>query len=327
MKRKSETKISFLSFFWLAILLTGCPGPRWKFAVIGDSRSRGGDNGVNIAILSELAEEIVNKRVDFVLVSGDLVNGYVEQIALESQLNTWRNIMQPVYDAGIGVYVVRGNHDVGDPAGVIAWNNIFKDEFALPDNGPVGEENLTYSVTHKNAFIVALDQYVRPQQVNQAWLDNQFTSNTKPHLFVFGHEPAFKAQHTDCLGVYPADRDAFWASIENAGGRTYFCGHDHFYNHARVDNDGDQGNDIHQYIVGTAGAPLYDWSGNYDGNNSNYTLKSVHYAKEYGYVVIEISGLDVTLTWMERVSPGNYKAAEKWNYIAAPKKSPQLTAH
>lgn len=327
MKRQKEKRFSFLSFFCLAVFLIGCAAPKWKFIVTGDSRSRGGDSGVNIAILSELAEEIVNKRVDFVLVSGDLVNGYVDQIALESQLDTWRRIMQPVYDAGIGVYVVRGNHDVGDPAGVIAWNNIFKDEFALPDNGPVGEENLTYSVTHKNAFIVALDQYVRPQQVNQAWLDTQLASNIEPHIFVFGHEPAFKALHEDCLDDYVAERDAFWASIENAGGRTYFCGHDHFYNHARVDDDGDPSNDIHQYIVGTAGAPLYDWLVNYDGNNSNYTVEKSYYAKKYGYVLLEISDHDVTLTWMERTGPGRYKAAEKWDYTATPKKAPQLTAH
>lgn len=293
---------------------------------MGDSRSSGGDSGVNTAILSELAEEIINKRVDFVLFSGDLVNGYVNQAALENQLNTWRNIMQPVYDANIGVYVVRGNHDVGSPAGVTAWNNIFRGKFALPDNGPSGEKNLTYSVAHKNAFIVAVDQYVRPQRVNQAWLDSQLASNTKLHLFIFGHEPAFKTEHENCLGTYPADRDAFWAGIEKAGGRTYFCGHDHFYNHARVDNDGNQANDIHQYIVGTAGAPLYDWPGNYDGDNSNYTVENIHYAKEFGYVLVKISGPKVTVRWMKRTGPGIYEAAEKWKYTASAK-IPPLTAH
>jgi predicted phosphodiesterase len=324
-KRENGIRVAFLSLFCLATFLTGCARPQWKFIVTGDSRSRGGDNGVNIAILSELADEIVKRQVDFAIFSGDLVNGYVDQTALESQLNTWRNIMQPVYDADIGVYVVRGNHDVGDPAGVNAWNNVFKDEFALPDNGPASEKNLTYSVTHKNAFIVAVDQYVRPQRVNQEWLDTQFASNTNPHVFVFGHEPAFKALHKDCLDDYPADRNAFWASIENVAGRTYFCGHDHFYNHARVDDDGDPSNDIHQYIVGTAGAPFYDWLVSYDGDNSNYTVENIHYAKEFGYILVEISGLDATLTWMERVKAGKYKAKEVGSYTAAPKSQQMIT--
>lgn len=314
MRQRNALRLVFISFLLVVFSLSGCAQAPWKFIVTGDSR--GNDNGVNTAILSELAAEIVKKQVDFVLLSGDLVNGYVDQTALESQLNTWRNTMQPVYDAGIGVYVVRGNHDVGEPAGVTAWNKVFKGEFSLPDNGPAGEKNLTYSVTHRNALIISLDQYIRLRRVNQAWLDSQLAANTRPHIFVFGHEPAFKASHEACLDDYPAERDAFWASIEKAGGRTYFCGHDHFYNHARVDDDGDPSNDIHQYIVGTAGAPLYDWLGNYDGDNSNYTVENIYHAKEYGYCLVEIDGLDVTLSWMERVGAGKYEAKEVWSYKA-----------
>jgi 3',5'-cyclic AMP phosphodiesterase CpdA len=313
MRQGNALRFVFISFLFAVFSLSGCAEP-WKFIVTGDSRD--GDNGVNTTILGELAAEIVKRQVDFVLLSGDLVNGYVDQTALESQLNTWRNTMQPVYDACIGVYVVRGNHDVGDPAGVTAWNKVFKGEFSLPDNGPAGEKNLTYSVTHKNALIISLDQYIRLRRVNQAWLAAQFAANTKPHIFVLGHEPAFKALHEDCLDDYPAERDVFWGSIEKAGGRTYFCGHDHFYNHARVDNDGDPSNDIHQYIVGTAGAPLYDWLGNYDGDNSNYTVENIYHAKEYGYCLVEIDGLDVTLSWMERVGAGKYEAGEVWSYTA-----------
>ncbi len=327
MKRRNAIKLSFLLCILLStVLLTGASKPKWSFIVMGDSRNNGGGNGVNTVILSELAGEVIKNRVDFVLFPGDLVNGYVDQTALEGQLNAWRSVMQPVYDAGIDVYVVRGNHDVGNPAGVTAWNNVFKGKYGLPNNGPSGEKNLTYSVTHKNALIVALDQYVKLRRVNQTWLDSQLASNTEPHIFVFGHEPAFATAHEDCLGSYPAERNAFWASIENAGGRTYFCGHDHIYNHARADDDGNLANDIHQYIVGTAGAPLYDWSGSYGGDNDGYTLQNVHYAKELGYVLIKISGPKVTMRWMKRTGPGVYKPAEKWKYTASEKKALQLTA-
>jgi len=311
MREKNTLSLIIVSVLVAVLSLTGCAGPQWKFIVTGDSR--GGDNGVNTAILNELAAEIVKRKVDFVLFSGDLVNGYVDQVVLESQINTWRDTMQAVYDAGIGVYAVRGNHDVGEPPGVTAWNNVLG---YLPDNGPAGEKNLTYSVTHKNAFIVGLDQYIKLRRVNQAWLDAQLAANTKSHIFIFGHEPAFKARHEHCLDDHVAERDAFWASIEEAGGRTYFCGHDHLYNHARVDDDGDMSNDIHQYIVGTAGAPLRGWAGDYDGDNSDYTIENIYYAKEYGYCLVKIVGLDVTLTWMERVGAGKYKAKEVWSYTA-----------
>lgn len=315
MKQKSLSKLIGVVSLCAVFYLAGCGGPGWKFIVTGDSRN--GDNGVNATILGELADEIADRQVDFVLISGDLVTGYNDQAALQSQLDTWLKIMQPVYDAGIGVYPVRGNHDVGDPPGVTAWNNTFRGAYVLPDNGPVGEKNLTYSFTHKNVLVIGVDQYVRTRRVNQSWLDSQLAANTQPHIFVFGHEPAFKTKHTACLDDYPDDRDAFWVSIEKAGGRTYFCGHDHLYNHARVDDDGEPGNDIHQYIVGTAGAPLRDWPGDYDGVNNEYTVENVYHASKYGYVLVEINGLDVTLTWFERVGTGKYKAREVWSYTAA----------
>jgi hypothetical protein len=284
----------------------------WKFIVTGDSR--GTDNGVNTTILSELATEIVNQAVDLVVFPGDLVTGGVDQAALESQLLNWRGIMQPVYDAGIGVYPVRGNHDLGSPAGATAWNNVFSGSYALPQNGPAGEENVTFAVAHENALFLGLDQYVTPHRVNQTWIDEQLAGSAAPHIFPFGHEPAFEVEHTDCLDDYPAERDAFWHSLEDAGGRTYFAGHDHFYDHARADDDGDPDNDIHQYVVGTAGAPLYAWSGYYDGDNGDYVLENLRHARAYGYVLGEVDGLTATLTWMRRVAANEFEAREQWSY-------------
>jgi hypothetical protein len=322
MKKKRSLKLVCISLVLALLFPTACeeatlrqdsPRAPWQFIVTGDSRSDGRNNGVNVRILGELATEIVANNVDFVLVPGDLVNGYDDQPTMQSQFNTWRKTMTPVYDAGIGVYPVRGNHDLGEPEGAHAWNKLFD---YLPDNGPAGEKNLTYSFTHNNTLIIGVDQYIMENRVNQSWLDRQFAANTKPHIFVFGHEPAFQADHEDCLDDYPGARDRFWASIAKAGGRTYFCGHDHFYNHATVDDDGNPANDVHQYIVGTAGAPLYRWSPPYKGDNGNYAVEKIHHARKHGYVLVEIDGLDATLTWMQRTGPGKYQPKETFSYTA-----------
>ena len=282
---------------------------------------------------------------------GDLVTGYSvqEPVIFEFQLRVWVEIMKPVYDADIPVYVSRGNHELGDvwinyphpgtspdpnDNNILRWLNVFGNDSypkqKLPENGPADEKFTTYSVTHKNAFITMLDNYVGTRhdfqhKVKQEWLDNQLAANTKPHIFLAGHEQAFRALHTDCLDYFPAERDAFWTAIKNSGGRTYFCGHDHFYDHARVDDgDGNPNNDIHQFIIGTAGAPPYTWSPPYAGNNSIYTLEQWNHAKGYGYVLVEIDGLNVTLTWIERHSnnldkPGIYEPNEVWSYTVTPK--------
>ena len=321
----------------------------WKFIVTCDSR--GYDNGINQVVLSELAAEIKSRGVDFVLFPGDLVSGYmaIDPDEFEAYLRAWVEIMKPVYNADIPVYVGRGNHELGDvwshyphpgtnpdpnDNNMLRWLNVFGSNSypkqKLPDNGPEDEKFMTYSVTHKNAFFVMLDQYAGIRhdfhhKVNQEWLDDQLAANTKPHIFIAGHEQAFRALHYDCLDYFPAQRDTFWTSIKNAGGRTYFCGHDHFYDHARVDDgDGNLNNDIHQYIIGTAGAPPYTWSLPYDGNNSHYIVEQWHHAERFGYVLAEIDDLVVNLTWIERHTndlniPGIYEPNEVWSYTVTPK--------
>ena len=324
----------------------GSAAKPWRFVMTCDSRGSG--TGVNELAVSELVDEILRRNVDLVIFAGDLVYGArVGPAEFEEQLWNWVRVMQPVYDAGIRVLVCRGNHEVGDmwdaepgqlpdPADnyALRWLRVFGNddhpELRLPDNGPADETYMTYAVVHKNALVVGLDQYAGTRHQlahrhDQAWLDAQLAANTQPHVFVFGHEPAFRALHFDCLDAYPAERDAFWNSLKWAGARVYLCGHDHFYDHARIDDgDGVADNDIHQLIVGTAGAYPYMWFGPYRGNNTRFTVEQIHHAERFGYVLVEVDDLEVTLTWMERQDndlsvPGVYEGRDVWRYNASPR--------
>jgi hypothetical protein len=322
-----------------------CPAAeRWRFIMTCDSR---GDlvTGVNEPILSEIAREIVRQDVDFLIYPGDLVYGArLSPSLFESYLWRWVRAMKPVYDAGIPVYVCRGNHEVGDMWDAepnqlpnpkdnysLRWLHVFGNrdypDRKLPDNGPANARHMSYSVLHKNALVIAVDQYggMRHRlahQVDQAWLNSQLRSNTRPHVFVFGHEPAFMVVHPDCLDDHPAQRDRFWGSLQNAGVRIYFCGHDHFFNQARIDDgDGNPDNDVHQFVAATAGAPPYPWYPPYVGDNSYFDVIPVHHAERYGYILIEIDDLHVTATWMERRSldpwePAVYEPRHAWSYKA-----------
>lgn len=340
-----------LSIFLAAAAI--CPaGQRWRFIATCDSR---GDvlTGVNEPILREIAHEIVRQNADFLIYPGDLVYGArLAANSFESYLWRWVRAMKPVYDAGIPVYVCRGNHEVGDmwdaepnqwpnPADnySLRWRHVFGNpDFPrqiLPDNGPADARYMSYSVVHKNALIVAADQYGGmnhhlAHRVDQAWLNSVLNANTRPHVFVFGHEPAFRMVHPDCLDDFPIQRDRFWHSLQAAGVRMYFCGHDHFFNQAHVDDgDGNPDNDVHQFDVATAGAPGYVWWPPYLGDNSYFDVIPIHHAEAYGYVLVEIDGLDVKATWMERrgldpASPPIYEPRHVWSYRAAAKSSADL---
>lgn len=316
---KRSVPLWLISFF--LVFLPSCfKAEPVRFVVTGDSW--GNDNGVNTVILAEIAQATIDEGVDFTLIIGDLTFGYSDdQVGFESKLTTWRDTMQPVYDAGIGVYPCRGNHDASgvkpavDPAGELSkagWDNVFAGPYALPGNGPAGEENVTFSFTKENVFVIGLDHYgTHPHRVNQGWLDEQLAANTQPHIFVFGHEPAFKLYHADCLDDYPSDRDTFWQSIGEANGKAYFCGHDHFYNHTRTDDgDGNPHNDLHQFDVATSGSSFYHWEGSYDGDNGPWSPQLIHHEEDvYGYLLVEVDDMDVTITWKHRTAPGVYEAS------------------
>jgi hypothetical protein len=316
--------------------------------------SRGGfASGINEPILAEMADEILRWNAELVIFPGDLVyGGRVSPAWFEEQLWAWVGIMKPLYDAGIGVYPCRGNHEVGDAWDIdwgyfpdpvdnfsSRWLHVFgnaaRPDLRLPANGPDGAKYMSYAVIHKNALFLAVDQYGGTNHrlahaVDQGWVDAQLRANRRPHVFVFGHEPAFKLVHPDCLDDHPAERDAFWRRLQVGGVRAYFCGHDHFYNHARVgDGDDDPSNDVHQFVAATAGAPWYPWTLPYDGDNGRFNVILVHHAERWGYIAVEVNDLDVTMTWMQRRSrdssclpddtsaPGVYEPADVWRYRAA----------
>jgi hypothetical protein len=286
----------------------------WRFAFVGDTHTP------LSAIPSEIADAVVADGIKLLIVAGDLVEigtgGSTNMLA--NRLAMWSNAFASVTAAGIPVYVVRGNHENDVTNNLEVWINFF----AMPGNGPAGESNLTYSLVCSNAMFLGFDQYINLHQNNQAWLDQQLAANTRPHVFAFGHEPAFKTFHTDCLDNQPDARNAFWIRLAAAGARVYLCGHDHLFNVVRIDDgDGNSSNDLFQFVVGTGGST--NWppaSYAYNGTNSTYTPVNVtNLTATYGYLLVEISGPDtndlgVTLTWKQRVYDTNTATA---GYVAA----------
>jgi hypothetical protein len=273
----------------------------WRFVVVGDLHL----TPANTTVADQLVAAMRREDPELVLITGDLVQGGgLSEELIQAQLDAFLAVFAPLTGDGIPVYPVRGNREHGMTDGERLWHAAFTG--ALPRNGPDGERGLTYAVSHRNALFLALDVYVTRHRVNQPWVDLQLAANRRPHVFAFAHEPAFRTLHNDCLDDHPDERNAFWRSLSDAGARMYFCGHDHFFNVARVDDDdGAPDNELFQVIVGTGGAYLADGF-SYSGDNAPYPPVEVLHEAAYGYLLVEISGagdhdLDVTLTWKRRV--------------------------
>jgi len=316
----------FAAGLLLAALCACAPAQKWRLIVTGDDRwntnaPRPGldKDGVNVTGLAILNKAIIAEHPNLLLISGDTVGGAESDAEQTSQFKTWMDVMKPVYDSDIKVLVVRGNHEMHCPHSSDIWRSVFSGKFQNPGGGPAGEEDMTFALNYQNAVIIGFDQFFTEKpKVNQPWLDQVLAANKKPHIFLFAHKMAFEAgNHDDGMELDPAARDAFWNSIAKAGGRTYFCGHDHYYDHASVTGANlPQDKAIHQFIVGTAGAPFVKGNKPINGNGSWTVNHLSHVENRLGYVVVDVDGDKATLTFKGQDASGAFVPMDTWSYTA-----------
>ncbi|MBN2120291.1 MAG: autotransporter domain-containing protein [Candidatus Omnitrophica bacterium] len=328
----------------LTITLSGnlAKAEEWNFAVTGDTRATGGGDptGVNTTAVTAITNDIVNNRdCEFVLFVGDYVYGEdAGWPTLESQFQTFKDTVSNrglslvgSGEAGLTYYPVRGNHELDNSETGIDTEALWRNKFStLPQNGPTtasggggnSEVGMTYSFEYNNAFILAIDQYINADQTNQEWVDQQLITSSG-HIIAFGHEPAYQANHVDCLAGDQASRDAFLTSLRNAGdygGKLYFCGHDHFIALGRVYEKnpalgGSQ--DFYQLIIGSGGAPSHNFDGVYNSGYADYEVSdlyhdsdpgaSIPYHYGYGVVTIDDESLWLKLYGTENLTPVDWQ--------------------
>lgn len=287
----------------------------FRFAVTDDSRAEGGwgarDNGVATVVVHAIARDIAAQRLDLVLFPGDMASGTNDPQREESMLKTWKQAMAPVYDAGIPVYVTRGNHEYR-PSRHGAKNpdspvGTFLQSFPMPLNGPAGEKGLTYSFGYKNARFIAFDQYAGRQpgfdntrfapganrgEMMNRWVLDEIERSSSGVTFVMGHEMLTPSSHTDCLANDPESRDALLRALGSHNG-TYFAGHDHLYLRG-VFTDA-EGRRVPAFVVGTGGAGNYDYKGDRSGATypgaPRYQLQKVLANRDnpyFGYLLVTV---------------------------------------
>ncbi len=284
-----------------------------------DSRAAGSaavrNNGVSTLALSTIANDMVNQGIDFVLFPGDMVTGETNDTeALSSMLDTWIATMAPLYNAGITVYVTRGNHEY-NPGNLGAANPLdpsrqtFLEHFSyLPHNGPFNEKGLTWSINHKNVKIIGLDQYANRTdgynntlyasgsnegQAMNAWVVDEIRDSNAPLNFVIAHEQIWPTRsHPDCLANDPDSRDNLVVALAARNG-AYFAGHDHMYVRGYMTNG--QGQSVPAFTVGTAGGGNYDYglfdiSQWYSGPDAYHVQKqfSSSSSPTFGYLLVTV---------------------------------------
>lgn len=281
----------------------------WKFVVMGDTRDRTTKTDTGISPdLPEMAKAIAAEKPDLVIHTGDLCNGYYTtkdspmHSRFREMFGRWKAAVKPIYDyekkSGIPIYPVRGNHEDGELITDPDLKKAYEEEFAsfLPQNGPEYEKGLTYSLTHKGAKFIALDEYYEKEAkvvrgyVNQEWLNDEFEKDKRPFTFVFCHTPAYRVgdYHQSPfpnLYSHPDHRDDLWASFKRSGVAAFLCGHIHFYCRGTIDG-------IEQIVIGNGGADTVTFDAKYIDRSVEIHYPTVPYMSaaevKTGYVVITV---------------------------------------
>lgn len=239
----------------------------WKFAVISDTHDNDKANtstGVT-PYLAPIIHYIAEEKPDMVLATGDLITGALTEPTspvfkkYDVQYAAFLKAVEPLKQANIPLYVIRGNHDYGEDNGDEDLQTVYTQTFAnqMPQNGPVDAKGLSYSFVHKNIKFIMVDQYVnatnKEPTLPMDWLKAELESNKADHLFVLGHSPAYaltnEKKHHFNLYDQRALRDDFWQLLIDNKVTAYICGHKHVYARGNVHG-------VEQICVGNLGSAL-----------------------------------------------------------------------
>lgn len=177
----------------------------FRFAFMSDSRSGfgGGElnvNTVNYKTVTGFAAAAYQKGARFILMVGDLVDGYTSSVAdYRMELRSWKNAIEP-FGHFRPVYVVKGNHEtlinVFDDgthygSGLDKWpyatqsaEAVFAQEFVNPLNGPISEDGASYDPDPKKRDFPPYAENVYAFQYGNVlilslntnyWFSNHFT--------------------------------------------------------------------------------------------------------------------------------------------------------
>jgi serine/threonine-protein phosphatase CPPED1 len=218
----------------LASLLAGaflCFGqaPPTHFILLGDPQFGMYSSNAEFAQESanyEFAVATVNRlKPSFVLILGDLVN----KAGDPDQIREFRRITAKV-DAAIPVYLVPGNHDVGNeptPETLAAYRrNIGRDYYSFRAGQVVG-------IVLNSQLIFAPQKAMREYQEQDNWLRKELetaTASGASHIILFQHHPLFtkSARESDAYENIPLERRLPLLDLLNQYGvRHVFAGHTH----------------------------------------------------------------------------------------------------
>ncbi len=208
-------------------------GDGHQFVVYADSCSgvQGALHETTFAAVNAVIQRL-EPPPEFICFPGDEIRGLVaDDDLLREQWRYWFEHEMAWHDfQSIPVYHTTGNHTTYDPASEAVYREFMTH---LPQNGPQGQESLSYFVRHDNLLLIFVNTLWSglggEGTVETVWLDHILTENADAHFkFVFGHHPVFPVNGFS--GSYQREIEhhngqEFWDVLVRQQVNAYFCSH------------------------------------------------------------------------------------------------------
>jgi len=297
--------------------------PSYSFVVVGCNRlndvdTAGSPSTANLPQLNRLFNELSTRTPvpDYLFFAGDLVLGYTKDtVELERQLKEWLKVYKAssLASKSTKLVVIPGNHETQDkkagkksfPGAERTWLRVMAD-YIVGSNGPAADSTsgdslttdqskLTYSFDYNGDHFILIDTdpVGRDWRVPVKWIDadaSKARTAGARHIFAIGHKPAWPgpATPTDGLALYPANRDAFWTSLEANHVEAMFASHVHSWQKIQP-----HANKTWQIIAGNGGSQWDSIWVEYQKPAATYQGYTLVKVDSLGSVKVESWGHDV----------------------------------
>jgi len=331
-----------------AAVTTACTPPAstaWKFGMMSDTQWTTADPAgqnpttVSVSIIDQLNPQFIQAGVKFVIQVGDLAdtgNDADETIRAQAA--------QPLLDAGIGFFPMRGNHETYGTANSFAIpvfqtsypqtrglsNTFGATNFSSPTSLSTELDGMTYSFDYNNARFVILDTWATPSidisaagysygysvAQQQPWINSRLDKTTRgtDHAFVMTHQPLMAESHQDTMfqgytNANPDMQNAFYASLQSNNVKYFMAGHDHMNQHSIIASPDGLSN-VHELIGASDSSKFYTPSAVTGANWFGQKVRETPVAQELytvGYYIFTVDGANVTVDFYSDTH-GNWKS-------------------
>jgi hypothetical protein len=228
----------------LALAAVPAYAQSWSYGVLTDTQGAGAYPDVSTRLMTPVVDQFVNAHaVDLIVSVGDLTD-----VGSNDEVDLWKQTAQPIFDAGIPFYAVRGNHDiktedvtiVDDPAfgpvgvnGTGLWDAQFPQFSNAGNPAVIDGPGASYVFAHENTTFIMTDLYGDTPTGIIGWI----TGVALPAAAASGSEHVVYVQHAPFFGkarpgVLAADTNLelqILGAMDQAGVDLALVGHDHQY--------------------------------------------------------------------------------------------------